>query len=1041
MKSNGLEIAFTLRIYSEEVIDTESIRFLAKDVELPFVLENFKFGQYDVAGEAYHTASAKCRIYVRENIIASLDLKNAIRLVLKDKEGTEYETGLTSRWFLGKYKGVLTDKVYFLKDMNMSAYFLITKYNLVLTIRPCNVTDKAFEKFKLACAYLMAMIFKGKDPILLYEKDSARYEESGHIVFEKLVDQGYDNAYFVLDENCADWRAAPQKYKKYVLKKYSFKHYLYFFRAKTFIGSENVAHAIELRCISKYVRLYLTRGMYNFVFLQHGIMYMISLDAGQRQFFRQKKKNGFRRTVVSSHLELDHFVELGGYSEDELYLCGLPKFDRNEMNPDADKIAIMLTWRPWEERTCKEDVNQSSYIKSTKQIVENIPQELHDRLIIMPHPLIKEAMKEQHTGLEEYIVGDEKYDDILKDVSLLITDYSSVSYDAFYRGSKVIFYWKEKDQCVSQYGENAKLMLTEDLAFGRVYYDDDSMKRELLEVYSNPQEKKHIENYSKLVEFHDGKNTDRLMEMLKKEDLTKVKKALTNKYNSYCSGEIMDKAVLLEAGQGKATNGSMFALLREIEENPDYEEYVPYFVVNDKTEDSAKAKFDFYGFKKVKLIIRGDDTYQKILAQAKYLYTDNSLPPYFNKRSEQVFVETWHGTPLKRLGRSDIRNSASIGNVQKNYFMADYALFPNEFTRDVFYDDYMIRNIFSNKVLLLDYPRNDALLRKEEAMALREKLGLKDKEVFAYMPTWRGSGRSAEDAEQVKIIAEKLKEIDGKLRDDQVLLVNLHFLIESALDYDQFKHIKGFPKEYETYDILAFTDKLVSDYSSVFFDYGITGKPIVLFAYDLEEYLEAKGTYFDIYDLPFPIVKSVDELIDALNSDEEIKGYKEFQEKYCAYSDGKAAKHLLDLSIKNDSTGLTIEDAFRNEKPNAVYNIGDISNEYNQQEILKALETLDTDKTNVILIFSTLVNQETGAFLEKIPKEMNYVRVLAPKLNQLGGLKGKIKKSLGLDKKAKKEVYSRELNRLIYHWDIASYENLSYQSSKVDEIIKTSLNL
>ena len=229
------------------------------------------------------------------------------------------------------------------------------------------------------------------------------------------------------------------------------------------------------------------------------------------------------------------------------------------------------------------------------------------------------------------------------------------------------------------------------------------------------------------------------------------------------AGYINENAILLEAGQGKNINGNMFALLKNIEYDKQWSKYIPYFVVTNSTIDSAKERCQFYNFKKVQFVIRDTEEYWKLLTSCKYVMTDNSFPPLYTKQPGQVYLNTWHGTPLKYLGRSDIKNAKSLGNIQKNYLMCDYALFPNQHTCDVFMKDYMLERLYQGKNVLADYPRNGILLDKKASDELRNKLGLNGKKVVAYMPTWRGSNRSADSEGQVKIVKEKLEIIDAFL--------------------------------------------------------------------------------------------------------------------------------------------------------------------------------------------------------------------------------------------------------------------------------------
>ena len=134
--------------------------------------------------------------------------------------------------------------------------------------------------------------------------------------------------------------AIAEKYRKNIVDKASFKHYFLFFKAKTFLGSEALVHAIDLRVANRYALKKLASRKINYVFLQHGVMYMVSLDSESRRFFKPLKTDGKYRVVVSSPKEAQHFIELGHYDPEMLYVCGLPKFDRNTWREDADKMCI-----------------------------------------------------------------------------------------------------------------------------------------------------------------------------------------------------------------------------------------------------------------------------------------------------------------------------------------------------------------------------------------------------------------------------------------------------------------------------------------------------------------------------------------------------------------------------------------------------------------------------------------------------------------------------------------------------------------------------
>ena len=417
----------------------------------------------------------------------------------------------------------LRSRIGHFRDTQTAAVFRqMPKNRLGIYVRSFLVTDKLVERIKLDIAFVCSLFWRTKKAnkiIVLYEKDSAKYEESASVTYEKLIDEGYDNAYFIIDKNYDYLDRIPEKYRKNVIYKYTFKHYLYFFKAKTFIGTEQPVHAIELKTLNSFALYKIFSKNINFVFLQHGVMYMVSLNSESRERFKRKELNGKYRVVVSSELEKKHFTELGRHLPDDLYICGLPKYDKNVMSPDADKIIIMPTWRPWEINMSRGEFLETPYFKMMMKIYNAVPDDLKEKVIILPHPLIINELKHIPDNVSSKIMLSARYDDLLKEARLLITDYSSIAYDAFYRGARVIFYWEEKDYCMSKYGPSTKLMLNEDNVYGDFFYSIDGLSEAIRRNYDNKQTELYKQRYSEIVQFHDGKNTDRLLKFLKEDKI------------------------------------------------------------------------------------------------------------------------------------------------------------------------------------------------------------------------------------------------------------------------------------------------------------------------------------------------------------------------------------------------------------------------------------------------------------------------------------------------------------------------------------------
>jgi len=387
---------------------------------------------------------------------------------------------------------------------------------LLLVQRDPNVTDSFMKRCEIALAYILAKLFSFYNPIVLFEKQSKTYEESAAIVFQRLIDQGYKKTFFILGDEKRSLYKIENPYKKNIVKKHSFKHYFLFFSAKTFLATETPFHGTELRTVSRFIHWHIRYSKrFKYVFLQHGIMLMVSLNSKTRSAFRKGgwlSKHG--KIVVASEAEADHFIELGGYKKEDLFITGIPKFDLCVKNKHADQIVIMPTWKPWEEALAKSNPQETSYYNMLQEILHSVPTKLKSKIKILPHPLISKYLKE--TNLKQYIPEKFSYHQELKNTALLITDYSSIAYDAFYRGTPVIFWWKYLEQNMEIY--KAHLMLNNNNVFGDVCMNTEELKKSVIENYKTSQKSIYIKRFKKLVEFSDGKNTDRLIEKLKNEN-------------------------------------------------------------------------------------------------------------------------------------------------------------------------------------------------------------------------------------------------------------------------------------------------------------------------------------------------------------------------------------------------------------------------------------------------------------------------------------------------------------------------------------------
>ena len=306
-------------------------------------------------------------------------------------------------------------------------------------------------------------------------------------------------------------------------------------------------------------------------------------------------------------------------------------------------------------------------------------------------------------------------------------------------------------------------------------------------------------------------------------------------------------------------------------------------------------------------MLRGTQEYYEALARSKYLISNDDMQAPFAKRSGQVYLQTWHGTPLKRIG-FDIANpqfisgTAYFDQLAKDIAQWDLLLSPNPFSTPV------LRGAFryDGEVCEYGYPGNDLLSRGDTAALaarVRARLGLPDgKKVVLYAPTWRDNQVYANGRRYRFDMRLDLERAWRELGPDYVFLIRGHHHMADDVPAgmrDGFAvNVTAYPDITELYLV---ADVLVTDYSSAMFDYAVTGRPMVFFTYDLADYRDnLRGFYFDFEaEAPGPLLATSAEVTGALRDIDSVAAsyrdsYQSFADKFCSLEDGKAGARICD---------------------------------------------------------------------------------------------------------------------------------------------------
>jgi len=468
--------------------------------------------------------------------------------------------------------------------------------------------------------------------------------------------------------------------------------------------------------------------------------------------------------------------------------------------------------------------------------------------------------------------------------------------------------------------------------------------------------------------------------------LSEVKKAVSkirnpwfrakSKYIKYYEKlPIREKTILLESQHGTEISGNIFYILKYLYENDYYQDwdiYIPTWIRHRKKIDMILQS---YNLQNVKIVIYASDEYYRLLASAKYLINDNTFSTNFIKKDGQIYLNTWHGTPLKTLGRYISDGVHNIGNAQKNFLMSDYILFPNQQVRDAIMVDYMVDDLVENIGVWGGYPRNTIFFDKVRRQEVQELYNPDNKRIYAYMPTFRGSAKNGGTDKNDIYLKYFLFELDKNLTDDELLYVNLHPVAKKNINFRLFKHIRAFPMRLETYDFLNISDCLITDYSSVFFDFANTRKKIVLFPYDQEEYLANRGMYLDIDTLPFPKVYDIKNLLIELRSP---KNYDDsaFRQKYCTYENPQATRQLCEFLFENKYNELKLQKNETNGRENVLLYVGNLAGNGVTTSLCNLLSKIDLDKRNYFLAFKASYVAKYKEKLNKFPKQVRYISIM-----------------------------------------------------------------
>ncbi|MDD7962598.1 CDP-glycerol glycerophosphotransferase family protein [Microbacterium thalli] len=339
--------------------------------------------------------------------------------------------------------------------------------------------------------------------------------------------------------------------------------------------------------------------------------------------------------------------------------------------------------------------------------------------------------------------------------------------------------------------------------------------------------------------------------------------------------DVLENAVFFESFYGRSSGDNPRAIDRELARvAPGVTRYWSVVDLSVPVPDGAVA------------VVEGSPEWWRARGAARLLVVNDWLRRRFVRRPGQVVLQTWHGTPLKRLALHrpgfDPRRALAVIRESRRW---NVLLAQNPYGARVLRKAYAF---LRRPVWVEGYPRTDELHTGDRA-AMRSALGIDgDDRVLLYAPTWRDDRETIVDFLDLAALAEQTGAVVLVRGHSRTLLPGADARGARVIDVTAHPDLAA---------LQLASDALITDYSSVMFDYSVTGKPMYFFAPDLERYRgELRGFYFDLAErAPGPLARTQDELVAALGADPGAFAdrYDDWRRRFNGRDDGHAAERVV----------------------------------------------------------------------------------------------------------------------------------------------------
>ncbi|WP_438327214.1 CDP-glycerol glycerophosphotransferase family protein [Staphylococcus pseudintermedius] len=499
--------------------------------------------------------------------------------------------------------------------------------------------------------------------------------------------------------------------------------------------------------------------------------------------------------------------------------------------------------------------------------------------------------------------------------------------------------------------------------------------------------------------------------------LKRAKSKYQKKVNQYAqlyhSTSIKLHQILYQVRDGKSITDSPYAIFLGLNAHETFSNYQHIWVV-DHPDTLVFYQEKFKVFQNVSFVIKESNEYLKALTESKFLINNATFPAYFTKKPQQIYINTWHGTPLKHMGFDVKNNLKGSQNTMKNFLASDYMISPNAHTTNIFKHAFKLDGLYSGEILEIGYPRIDLTINttaNEARKYLAEHLNLKKNPIILYCPTWRG--KNVNDPENSLLnVFEEIKLLNQKL--PYQVLVKVHpFVYSKAKEMPELKPYLV-PDFLDTNQLMPAVDLMITDYSSIFFDFLVTDKPIVFYVPDLDKYQNERGVYIDLCALPGPVADNIQDVI-TLVSNESYKDadvqekYAKFKHNFVNYENGSVTERLIESVFLNQQDTSSKSTSHQQKEKILLYP-GGMKHNGITTSVINLLANIDYDKYDVTVFTNNTNNVEQLNNLQSLNDNVRIVLRRGPMIATFKELyQNEFVRQRGIYKSFEKRLYPKAL--------------------------------